>query len=115
MKKTLIIAAIAVLSTSAFAQDLGSLLGRVAGAAGGRAECTATYAISRAGVFGPDSRTETKTVRGRSIGDACQKAKRENDSDSGVFGNSTKYLSSLTCSVRGVSVNVDVDTCEASI
>lgn len=113
--KTMIIAiALAAASAPAFAQ-LGDFLGRAAGAVGGRANCTATYAVSRSGVFGPETRTETKSVSGSSIRAACQVAKRENDSDSGVFGNSTKVLTALTCNVRRVSVNVDVYTCEARI
>ena len=116
MKNIIFVIAAITISSSAYSQSIGGLLGRAAGAVGGKAQCTATYAISDAGVFGRDTRTETRNVSGRSIGDACQKAKRENDSDSGVFGNSTKYLSSMTCTLRrGITTNVDVQTCEARI
>lgn len=101
------------ISGSSSSQTLGGMLGRAADALGGKANCTATYSVSQSGVFGKDTSTQTKDVSGRSTKDACQKAKKENDSDSGVFGNSTKYLSELSCTIKnGVSVRVDVETCD---
>lgn len=116
MKTVIFTLALATLSTSAFSQSIGGLLGRAANAVGGKADCTATYAVSKAGVFGQDRTTKIKQIKGRSIQDACEKAKKENDSDSGVFGNSTIYLESLTCTIKGgVNVDVDVQTCESRI
>lgn len=116
MKTIALALVLGTLSTSAFSQSLGGLLGRAANAVGGKADCTATYAVSKAGVFGQDRTTKVKQIKGRSIQDACEKAKKENDSDSGVFGNSTIYLESLACTIKGgVNVDVDVQTCESRI
>ena len=85
-------------------------------AIGGRVNCNANYSDVKSGVFGPKQSNFQELIKADSVSQACEIAKSKDSRSSGVFGESSKSLTGLSCTnEKKISFQVNVETCEIKL